>query len=237
MTTTQGERTLTQTRATQSPATEAPSPTRRARDWPAICGVAFVPLYLAALGTSTSGVPETDAPMAEWVDWATDDGNGTIALLSVYLTIVAALAFVVFATGVARRIRTAEGENGLAGGLVYGLGLLAAGFLVTAGIAWNNGPIPYIFDERLPDPTDIHVFVQLQSLGYGLAFVGMAVAAAGLIAVASASLRQSMPAWFTMLGYIASVVLLGSLMFVPLLALPLWTLIASVLYLRRPLRT
>jgi len=26
-------------------------------------------------------------------------------------------------------------------------------------------------------------------------------------------------------------------MFVPLLALPLWTLIASVLYLRRPLRT
>ena len=140
-----------------------------------------------------------------------------------------------FATGLARRIRVARGENGLAGSYVQGLGLLAAGFLAAAGVAWNNGPIPYIFDDRLPDPTDIHVFVQLQSLGYGLAFVGMALAAAALITVTSASLRDSMPAWFSIVGYIAAVALLGSLMFVPLLAFPLWTLTAGILLLRRPL--
>jgi hypothetical protein len=50
--------------------------------------------------------------MAEWVDWATDDGNGKIALLSVYLTVLAALAFVVFVAGLARRIRAAQGEKG-----------------------------------------------------------------------------------------------------------------------------
>jgi hypothetical protein len=237
MTTAQGEQTLARRTGSESPATRTSSPTRRVRDWPAIAGIAFAPLFIAALGTSTSGAPETDAPMAEWVDWATDDGNGTIALLSVYLTVLAALTFVVFVAGLVRRIRAARGENGLAGGYVYGLGLLAAGFLAAAGVAWNNGPIPYIFDEKLPDPTDIHVFVQLQSLGYGLAFVGMALAAAALIAVTSASLRDSMPAWFTIAGYIAAVALLGSLMFVPLLAFPLWTLIAGILLLRRPLTT
>ena len=235
MTTAQGEQTLTRRMGSKSPATRTSSSTRRVRDWPAIAGIAFAPLFLASLGTSASGAPETDAPMAEWVDWATDDGNGTIALLSVYLTVLAALTFVVFVNGLARRISAARDEHGLAGSYVYGLGLMAAGFLAAAGVAWNNGPIPYIFDDKLPDPTDIHVFVQLQSLGYGLAFVGMAVAAAALIAVTSASLRDSMPAWFTNLGYVAAVALLGSVMFVPLLAFPLWTLIAGILLLRRPL--
>jgi hypothetical protein len=237
MTSAQGEQTLTPGTAPEPPATSTAPPARRVRDWPAVAGIAFAPLFIAALGTSTSGAPETDAPIAEWVDWATDDGNGAIAVLSVYVTVIAALAFAVFATGLARRIRVARDETGLAGGYVHGLGLLAAGFLAAAGIAWNNGPIPHIFDDKLPDPTDIHVFVQLQSLGYGLAFVGMALAAAALIAVTSASLRDSMPAWFTIAGYIAAVALLGSLMFVPLLAFPLWTLIAGILLLRRPLTT
>ena len=237
MTTAQREQDLTSRIGSGSPATRTSSPTRPVRDWPAIAGVVFAPLFIASVGTSASGVPETTAPMAEWVDWATDDGNGMFAILSVYLTVLAALTFVVFVNGLARRISAARDEHGLAGSYVYGLGLMAAGFLAAAGVAWNNGPIPYIFDDKLPDPTDIHVFVQLQSLGYGLAFVGMAVAAAALITVTSASLRHSMPAWFTIFGYVAALALLGSLTFVPLLAFPLWTLVAGILLLRRPLTT
>lgn len=75
--------------------------------------------------------------------------------------------------------------------------------------------------------------MQLQSLGNGLALLGMAVAAAALIAVTSASLCDSMPAWFTILGNVASVGLLGSLMFVPLLAFPLRKLKAGILLRRR----
>ena len=223
--------------ASEPPAPETTSSARRAWDWPAIAGIAFAPLFIVALGTSTPGVPETDAPIAEWVDWATDDGNGAIALLSVYLTVLAALAFVVFVTGLARRIRITQGEGGLAGGYVYGLGLLVAGLLVAAGVAWNNGPIQYLFEDKLPDPTDIQVFVQFQSFGYVLGFVGMGLVVAALIAITSASLRDSMPAWFTIVGYIAAVILLGAFIFVPLFAFPVWTLIAGILLLRRPVGT
>ena len=44
--------------------------------------------------------------MREWVDRATDAGNGQRSLTSVCLWVLAAVAFVVFAGGRARRVRT-----------------------------------------------------------------------------------------------------------------------------------
>jgi hypothetical protein len=206
----------------------------RAWDWSAIAGVAFVLLFMVGIGFSATS-PDVDAPLGEWVDFVTDDGNGIGALISAYLFFLAAVAFVVFATGLARRVRTARGGGSPAGGYVHGLGVLAAVLLGAGGAALNNAAIPYVFEDNLGDPTDIQVFVQINSIGYGLVFVGMALAVGALIAITSWSLRNSMPTWFTLFGYITAAAMLAALFFVPLILFPIWTLAAAILLLRRPL--
>jgi hypothetical protein len=210
-----------------------------ARDqrWPAIAGIVFVPLFVVGWLVSTGGVPDSDAPLADWVDWMTDSGSGAMALLSAYLLILAAIAFVVFAAGLVRRIRDAQGDGSLTASIVLGLSILGSALLASGGIAVNTGPIQRLFDDSVPDPTDIQVFIQIQSLGFGLALVGSALSVAAIIAIASASLRATVPRWFTMIGYVAAVVMLGSVMFLPMVVFPVWVLIASILMLRRTSRT
>jgi hypothetical protein len=210
-----------------------------ARDqrWPAIAGIVFVPLFVVGWLVSTGGVPDSDAPLADWVDWMTDSGSGAMALLSAYLLILAAIAFVVFAAGLVRRIRDAQGDGSLTASIVLGLSILGSALLASGGIAVNTGPIQRLFDDSVPDPTDIQVFIQIQSLGFGLALVGSALSVAAIIAIASASLRATVPRWFTMIGYVAAVVMLGSVMFLPMVVFPVWVLIASILMLRGTSRT
>jgi hypothetical protein len=216
-------------------ASEAVSVRDPARDqrWPAIAGIVFVPLFVIGWLVSTGGVPDYDAPLAEWVDWTTDSGSGAMALLSAYLLIFAAIAFVVFAAGLVRGIRDAQGDGSLTASIVLGLSILGSALLASGGVAVNTGPIQRLLDDSVPDPTDIQVFIQIQSLGFGLALVGSALSVAAVIAIASASLRATVPRWFTMIGYVAAVVMLGSVMFLPMVVFPVWVLIASILMLRR----
>ncbi len=223
--------------ANRPPVTERELTMGRARDWPALAGIAFAPLFFLGFAVEVEE-PDYDAPLEEWVNWATDSGNGLSSLISIYFFVLAALALVVFVTGLARRIRTAHGEANPAGGYVYGLGLLAAALLVAGAVIVNTGPIVYIFDGgdigTIADPTDSQFFIQISSVGYLIVWVGMALAVAALIAITSASLRDSMPSWFTIFGYVAAAILLASVMFIPLVLVPIWTLTAGIVLLRRP---
>jgi hypothetical protein len=219
-----------------SDAAGVPDPARDQR-WPAIAGIVFVPLFIAGWFISTGGVPDYDEPLAEWVDWTTDSGSGAMALLSAYLLILAAIAFVVFAAGLVGRIRDAQGYGSLTASIAHGLSILGSALLASGGVAVNTGPIQRLFDDSVPDPTDPQVFIQIQSLGFGLALVGSALSVAAVIAIVSASLRATEPRWFTMIGYVAAVIMLGSVMFLPMVVFPVWVLIASILMLRRPPRT
>jgi hypothetical protein len=148
---------------------------------------------------------------------------------------VASFAFVVFVTGLARRIRAIRGEASLAAGSVYGLGLLAAGLLAAGSVAWNTGPIFFLFDDDLAEQMNREIYAHIKSLGHLLIFVGMAMAVAAVIGIVSASLRNSMPRWFTIFGYVVAAIQLGATLFLPALFIPIWTLTAGIMLLRRPL--
>ena len=75
-----------------TPVVETPRASGRAWDWPAIAGIASAPLFFVGVGVSPES-PDFDAPLDEWVDWATDVANGTRSLISIYLVVFAALAF------------------------------------------------------------------------------------------------------------------------------------------------
>ncbi|HEV8299269.1 MAG TPA: hypothetical protein VGQ20_18310 [Acidimicrobiales bacterium] len=201
--------------------------------WPAIAGILFVPLFVVAMLMHAPGVPDTDEPIAEWAKWVNDGGNQALALISAYLFVLAAVAFVAFSLGVGRRIRNAGSDSTVAAGAVVGLSVLGSVLLIVGGMALNAGPISYLFDDNLPDPTDVVVFTQSMSIGYGSILVGAAISFAAAIAIASTALRNAMPRWFTIAGFVAAIVLLASVIFIPIVVLPLWVLGASILMLRR----
>jgi len=226
------------TDVTNEPSVEREVLTRRPRDWPALAGIAFGPLFL--LGVVVEPASPYQAPMHEWVDWATDTGNGQRSLISVYFWVLAAVAFVVFAGGLARRVRTVRGGGSLAGVHVYGFGLMVGVLLTASGVVLNTGPIAYLDREdglgKIPDPIDIMFFEQMESIGILLLSVALALAFAAFVAMASVSLRDTMPRWFTIFSYATAVMLLGTYaLLVPIVLMPIWPLIASILLLRRPI--
>ena len=223
---------------TNEPSVDAPA--RRARDWAAVAGIAFGPLLV--LGSVIEPSSPYEAPLQEWVDWATDRGNGQKSLISVYFFVLASLAFVVFAGGLARRMRTVRDSGSLASIHVYGFGLMVAVLLAASAVVLNTGPIAYLFESgdglgAIPDPTDIAFFEQIHSIGYLLLTVAMALALAAFVAIASVSLRDTMPKWFTIFSYATAVILLASATFLPIVLMPIWPLIAGIVLLRRPITT
>jgi hypothetical protein len=220
------------------PSVEREVPTRRPRDWAALAGIAFGPLFL--LGFVVEPASPYQAPMREWVDWATDTGNGQRSLISVYFWVLAAVAFVVFAGGLARRVRTVRGGESLASVHVYGFGLMVGVLLTASGVVLNTGPIAYLDREdglgKIPDPTDITFFEQMESIGILLSAVALALAFAAFVAMASVSLRDTMPRWFTIFSYATAVMLLGTYaLLVPIVLMPIWPLVAGILLLCRPI--
>lgn len=222
----------------ESPIPERQKAERRVSDWSAVAGIAFAPLFIAAFMVTPGSPHYRLASDQKWQDWATDTGNGWRYLTSVYLLIVASFALVVFVTGLARRIRTVRGEASLTAGSVYGLGLLAAGLLAAGSVAWNTGPIFFLFDDDLAEQTvqmDREIFAQIRTLGHLLIFAAMALAVAAVIGIVSASLRHTMPRWFTIFGYFVAATQIGATLALPALFIPIWTLTAGILLLRRPL--
>lgn len=208
---------------------------RRVWDWPALAGIAFGPLLVFA--SVIEPASPYQAPLQEWVDWATDRGNGQMSLISVYFFVLASLAFVVFAGGLARRVRTAGGSGSLASYHVYGFGLMVAVLVAASGLVLNTGPIAYFLDSGggdIPDPTDIIVFEQINSIGVLLLTVALALAFAAFVAVASVSLRDTMPKWFTIFSYATAVILVASIVLLPIVLMPIWPLMTGIVLLRRP---
>jgi hypothetical protein len=219
----------------ESRAPEREKPGRRVRDWPALAGIAFGPLLVFA--SVIEPASPYQAPLQEWVDWATDRGNGQKSLISVYFFVLASLAFVIFAGGLARRVRTVRGSGSLASIHVYGFGLMVAVLVAASGLVLNTGPIAYFLDGGggdIPDPTDIIFFEQINSIGVLLLTVALALAFAAFVAVVSVSLRDTMPKWFTIISYATAVILLASIVLLPIVLMPIWPLMTSIVLLRRP---
>lgn len=207
------------------------SATDASRRWSAIAGIAFFVLFIAGWMLSSLDAPESDAPIAEWADWLND--NRGASLIAAYLLVLAGLCLLVFGVGLALRIRAANGDGTLTVPTVLALSVMSACLLVAGGIAVNGPSILYLFDDNTPEPVDVTPILQMQNLGFGLGLVGAMLPAAGVIALATAALRSTIPSWFTVVGYVCAVLLLGAVMFIPMAALPIWVLIASILFLRR----
>lgn len=192
----------------------------------AIAGLAFI--VLLVLGVFLMGTPDSNAPATEWASYFSDSGNRTQSIISAYLLVLAGLAFIVFLWALRPEFGDPVGIPALllhismASGIAFAM-LLMAGGLATGAIA---GSISF-GDAPVPDGNFAREFEQL---GTGLILLPGGLAAALSVAALSCAslLEDAWPRWLGIVGIVAAIVLLFSVAFIPLIALPLWTLIVAI---------
>ncbi|MEX0750374.1 MAG: hypothetical protein WD359_06145, partial [Dehalococcoidia bacterium] len=127
-------------------------------------------------------------------------------------------------------LRAARRDAATYTSLTLGAAVMTAVALFAGGIGIAAVGASALFDD---DPVDPGVARFLDGIGYGSLLIWGGLSAALLIAVVSAAVLREriLPVWFGWLGVLAAIVLLFAVIFVPMLALPVWALVAGVLML------
>jgi len=186
-------------------------------------GIAFAVLFVAG-----QFVPPTAKSQSNTLQWAqlwNSSSHRTTAIIGAYLLILGMLAFVCFASS----LRSAFGDGSgmmLAFAVLFAVFAMAAG-LIGASIAgakvFTNAPIPAGALSQ-----------QLNSLAGGLVVVPGGLAAGAFVGVAAHLARRAgaLPGWLTIAGYVVAILQLAAVVFLPLLLVPLWVLVVSIVLLR-----
>jgi hypothetical protein len=192
-------------------------------------GLGFVATFVAGLGLVNN--PDTDSAPARFTSYYAQSGNRAHLIAAAGLFSLSALAWVLFASGLRERLsspsagRVAAMAAGAAASLIGVCATLMAA--IPVAITVSHAPLPGV---------DMARFLPLA--GYvTLTFFAMPLVALTLAAVSVDTLRAGLlPRWLGVSGLVAAVLLLGSVVFFPMLALIAWVLAASITLGRRPLR-
>ena len=198
----------------------------------AISGIVFVVLFAAgvvAIGEAFGSFGDSDAT---FVEYYRDDHP--LDVLGAYLITLAGVAFLRFVVGVCGDA-TADRETRTAAIMAVLSGAVFVALLAAAVAAAATIPASRLYGEIFSDEGQIATDVStLPQLGFVFLYLpGAIFASASVASMALVMRRESvLPAWVARFGFVTAVLLLASFFFMPLVALPLWVLAASVAMLR-----
>ncbi|WP_280714079.1 hypothetical protein [Kitasatospora sp. MAP5-34] len=196
-------------------------------------GIAFVVLFVVGvlmINTPNIKSSDTDAGAAQkYVNYLSDSGHRAQLLISAWLLVLAALAFVWFTTG----LRSWFASQPMAGRLTAHLGVLGAagiaagstaGAVVAGSVAFGNEPVP--------NGDVIRIVMDLE---FPLLFIVFGLASAAVIATVSVAVLRTgvLPRWVAHTGWVAVLGSLTGVFFVPLVLPLLWYLAVGILGSRR----
>jgi hypothetical protein len=196
-----------------------------------LSGVAFALLLFFGATQMYSSTPDTSDNSAavvtkQWAAWITDSGHRHSVLIGAFLTMLAAVALVWFAS--ALRTRVAPGSSPLMGFAVLAASGLAASMLgplsITGGHAFGGDP--------LTTNGDVIWFTFGLTFPALLVMFGLAVAA--FIATVCVTGRGVLPMWLIIFGWIAVLGAVAAIEFLPMVLVLLWFLAAGIYGAVRP---
>ena len=196
--------------------------------WAALAGVAYVVLYVVAFSLGIE-VGRSDREILE--HYADPDAR-TREVIAFFLIAAAALALLVFASGLRARIGAAERDAGPLAALAWA-GAIGYAVLVLAGNAVSRAPaFAAMEDDFRLDPNTRRL---LEDAGLLLFASGAIVAILLVAAVSVAALRYGvLPGWLGWAGIPLALLLPLAVAFVGFLAFWVWVLAASVALALRP---
>jgi hypothetical protein len=195
--------------------------------------------FLAAL-TFVVGVifaadsPDSDDSAAKVLAWYADKGHRTGIIIGAYVLAFCGLFLLWFASGLRQRLRDAEGPEGRLANVALGGGFLLVGMLWVGAVALAAVPAGKSLGGSPLETADVARF--FPSLGFGaILLFGMFAAIAMIEATSIVILRTGVfPRWLAWLGFACGVVLLFGVVFLPIIALPIWLIATSVVLTRNP---
>lgn len=200
--------------------------------WGALSGIVFAIMFV--IGVILPDLPSGGDSSATVTAFYADSGNRMVAIVASYILVIAGLAFLVFVANLHRGLRRAEGESGSLATVALGAGIVFVVMLNSASSAWANVPGGVeLGGEELPGA---EIPIWFTQLGYGdLLLHAMFAAIAVIVPTSLLALRTGvLPNWLAWTGFGCAAVLLLGVVFIPMIALPIWVIAASVAMLKAP---
>jgi len=199
-----------------------------------IVGIVFVVLFVVGVLLLGANTPESDASDADITSFYNDDGTHALIVIGFYACVVASLAFLGFVGHLRGMLRSARQDSGLVFAAASA-GVVFAAALITASAAMASVSGAILFGDVDTARIGLDAAQMFPQLGFGLLLIGGGLSASFLIAITTlVSWRSSLfPAWLNWLGVVAAIALLGGLLFLPMVALPIWVLATSIVLLTR----
>jgi hypothetical protein len=200
--------------------------------WTPIAGILAAVTFTVGMVfvSTTPGDKDSDAQVLAFY---ADRGHRVSAIVGAYLLAVCAPLLVWFGAGLRRRL-LAAGDAGRFADLAFGAAILCAAFLGIGGAGLAAVPAAQSFGGTALSNADVARF--LPAVGLVGVLVFAMIAAIALIVTVSIFVQRSgmLPDWVAWLGFLAALVLLLSVVFLPLIAFPLWLVLVSIALMRRP---
>jgi len=198
----------------------------------AIAGILFAVLF--TLGVILPDLPSGDDSAAVVDEFYADSGNRTTVIVAAYLIVLSGLAFIGFFAELYRGLRRAEGDAGSLATMALAGGVLFVGMLYASSSAWANVPGGMEMAGESQPSSEIPIW--FTQLGYGdLLLYGMFAAIAVIVPTSVLALRTGLlPRWQAWTGFVCAFALLFGVIFLPMIALPLWAIATSVAMLKSP---
>jgi DNA-binding CsgD family transcriptional regulator len=214
------------------PWTKGVTMARQLERWAPLGGIVFVVLMLVGASFVTD-VPEADASASEITAYLADSDNHVRNIIGAYMWVVGALAFLWFLARLRADLRRAEGGPGTVSSLAFGAGVVFAALWVASAAAL--AAVAYALelqDAPVRDADLVRVLPQMASLFLllGGGFGGLLL----VLATSIVSLQTGvLPRWFAWLGIVVAIVLPFDLIYLNIIPLVVWVLIASIVLLTR----
>jgi hypothetical protein len=200
--------------------------------WTPTAGIiAAITFIVGVLMVSNS--PDSDDNNAQIISWYADHGHRVTVIVGAFILAFCGLFLLWFAAGLRQRLRAAEGPEGrlsnvALGGAVLCIGMFWAGSSLLAAIPAGES----LGGASALTVSDVGRY--LPQAGFGAILLFSMFGAIALIDATSVVIWRTgvLPRWLAWLGFICGVVLLFGVIFLPMIALPVWLIAMSIVLYR-----
>jgi hypothetical protein len=182
-----------------------------------------------------SNSPDSNDNNAQITSWYADHGHRVTVIVGAFVLAFFGLFLLWFAAGLRQRLRLAEGPEGRLANVALGGAVLCVGLIWVGGALLAAIPAGQeLGDANALTVSDVARFVP--SAGFGAILIYGMFGAIALIDATSVVIWRTgvLPRWLAWLGFVVGVLLLFGVVFLPMIALPIWLIAASIVLFRRP---
>jgi MFS family permease len=202
--------------------------------WTPTAGILAAVTFVVGFAMAANS-PDNDDPDAKIISWYADHGHRVGVIVGAFILAFCGLFLLWFAAGLRQRLRLAEGPEGRLANVALGGAVLLVALLWvgTAALGAIPAGVSLGGSSQLSD-ADLGRF--LPSIGFGSILIFGMFGAIALIDATSVVIWRTgvFPRWLAWLGFVCGVVLLFGAVFLPVIALPVWLIAASIVLYRQP---